>query len=554
MVAASVALAGNSVVLSCMGNQIRSLQLLHSLCLVNRQFNVEFSPFLYRHVEINDDRELSSLAEATGCLRYTKEISFIGPLTGSKANEVFRRILPCIIARLEAFNWIEIPLATQTIHALQAAPNHIRELRIEYPEDATWNLLGLAVGPEEDEDENTKVASVENRKLYRVQDLSVGFSNLTELTVHNIHDDLPRWRRRLATTLARSPGLRALSLSLAVDAVARAANRERHDDYRRFFEELAREYVEEEGGAPLPLRILDCGTGVFPTEARRLRQLVDLSGLEQVHIQNVDVARDAVYVEVYANDDDDGDSSKSGIVFGTFLNPIACSRLRRFTACALMPDVWEALCAIDDRAFARQLAVSFRRQEVGGLELARLLIPHRQKAGADDGDKVGSYPRLPLPLRMVDLDLCRGDAADSGDGDHISVETVLGGLVGSCAESLEGLTLHLPGYPETAKLAGVMVPLIEALAHLSGLTQLVVKTERRYSASPPGFAIVIAEELAASAPRLRYIGVDDMFWQVSRVSSSGSGGGVDCIRLRELDKREQDCVELFTHTIYEPDP
>ncbi|KAK8034850.1 hypothetical protein PG993_009845 [Apiospora rasikravindrae] len=550
MVAASVALAGNSVVLSCIGNQIRDLALLHSLCLVNRQFNVEFSPFLYRYVKINNDQGLHSLAESTGCLRYTKEISFSGPLTGSKANDVFREIL-LSIARLEAFNWIEVPLATRTIHALQAAPNHIRKLHIEYVEDATWNLLGLAVGPEE-EDENNKEASVENRRLYRAQDLS-GFSNLTELTVHNIHDDIPRWRRRLATALARSPGLRALSLSLAVDAVARAAHRGRHEDYWGFFEELARDYAEE-GGAPLPLRTLHCGTGVFPTEESRLRQLVDLSGLEQVHVQNVDVARDAVYMELY--DDDEGtpgyNDSKSSILFGVFLDPAACPRLRRFTACALMPDVWEALCAIDDREFARQLAVSFRRQEVGGLELARLLLPHRRKAAKNNNDtgrdKVTSYPRLPMPLRMVDLELCR----DTGSGGDLSVETVLEGLVDSCSESLEGLTVRLPGFPETARLAEVLVPLMDALAHLSSLTQLAVKTERRYSASPAGFATVVAEELAASAPHLRYIGVDDKFWQVSRVNNSSNGPG--CIQLREMDKREQDCIELFTHTIFAPDP
>lgn len=77
------------------------MSLLHSLCLVNRQFNVEFSPFLYRRVEIRDDSGLGSLADASGCLRYTKEISFSGPLAGDETNETFRRILP-LMARLEA--------------------------------------------------------------------------------------------------------------------------------------------------------------------------------------------------------------------------------------------------------------------------------------------------------------------------------------------------------------------------------------------------------------------------------------------------------------------
>lgn len=84
------------------------------------------------------------------------------------------------------------------------------------------------------EEDKADAASKESRRLYRSQDLS-GFSGLVELTVHNTHDDISCWTRRLARVLAQSPKLRKLSLSLAVDAVAGAAHRERHDDYWGFF-------------------------------------------------------------------------------------------------------------------------------------------------------------------------------------------------------------------------------------------------------------------------------------------------------------------------------
>ncbi|KAK7953522.1 hypothetical protein PG988_014216 [Apiospora saccharicola] len=572
MVEASAALAGNSVILSCLGDQIQNLALLHSLCLVNRQFNVEFSPFLYRHVEIRDGPGLRSLVNPSGCLRYAKEISFSGELTANEANETFRRILPSM-KRLEAVNWVEVPLATQTLAALQAAPQHIRKLRIEYAEDTTWCLLGLGVAP--GEDDKADAVSKENRSLYRSQDLS-GFSGLEELTVHNIHDDISRWTRRLARVLAQSPGLRKLSLSLAVDAVARAAHRERHDDYWGFFEELAREYAEtspfsnhsrhhnrrhknHKPNAPLPLRKLHCGPGVFPMDESRLRQLVNLSTLERVHIENVDVARDVAYLEIY-----DGVEDRSGIAFGAFLNPTTCPRLRCFSAAALMPDVWEALCAVNDGGFARRLAVSFRRQEVGYLELVPLLLPlqrrkrkelkeheeivhdivHDESESDAEEDSYGSC--LPLPLRMVDLELCR-DAAVS----DFSVDTVLDALVDSCSASLEGLAAHIPGVPETEKQVEVLCSLMDALVQLPHLTQLVVRTERRYSTPPPGVSLAIATELAGEAPRLRYVRVDDEAWQVSRVNRSSGGDG---IWLRELDGREQGCVELFAHTVFDPDP
>lgn len=467
-----------------------------------------------------------------------------------------------------------MPLATQTLAALQAAPQHIRKLHIEYAEETTWCLLGLGVAP--GEEDKIDAESKGNRRLYRSQDLS-GFSGLVELTVYNIHDDISRWTRRLARVLAQSPGLRKLSLSLAVDAIARAAHRERYDDYWGFFEELAREYAEapnpkthgnyshhkhhSASPRPLQLRELHCGPGVFPMNESRLRQLVDLSALERVHIENVDVARDAAYLEVY-----DGVEDRSGIAFATFLDPAACPRLRRFSAAALMPDVWEALCAVDDRAFARRLAVSFRRQEVGYLELVPLLLPlqrrrtrrqskeYQKVAGEsgdsdDDGGEDSYGSCLPLSLCMVDLELCR-DAADS----DFSVDDVLDALVDSCAESLEGLAAHIPGVPETERQVEVLVSLMDALAQLPHLTQLAVGTERRYSAPPPGVSMAIAKELAASAPRLRYIRVDGAAWQVSRVNGKRGAGGGDGIRLLELDEREQEGVELFAYTVFDPDP
>lgn len=299
-------------------------------------------------------------------------------------------------------------------------------------------------------------------------------------------------------------------------------------------------------------------------EESRLRQLVDLSALERVHIENVDVARGAAYLEIY-----DGVEDRSGIAFATFLDPLACPHLRRFSAAALMPDIWEALCAVGDRAFARRLAVSFRRQEVGYLELAPLLLPlerrrrrkqlkeHQETAVVaeddddddDSGDEEDIYGScLPLPLRMDELELCR-NATDS----DFSVDTVLDALVDACSQSLESLAVHIPGVPEMERQVELLVSLLDALAQLPHLAQLVVRTERRYSAPPAGLSRAIAKELVASVPGLRYVRVDDEAWRVGR-ANGGEGGG-ECVRLlQELYEREQEGVELFAHTVFDPDP
>lgn len=376
-------------------------------------------------------------------------------------------------------------------------------------------MLGLAIAPEPDENDTT---SAENRRLYRAQDFS-SFHDLEELTIHNMFGDLPVWRSLLVTVLRQSPRLRKLGLSIAVDSVARASNHGRTDDFEDFFDRLCDEYADS-GGSPLSLKVLECGTAVFPTGEESLQNLVGLSSLEEVHIENTDVGGDSVYLYVY---DDEGQSE---IPFNVFF--MRCPNLRRFTASELQADVWEALCDIEPQ-FSQQLAVSFQTQDACEHELSDLLRE-------DDG-----YPNLPLALRMTELELCRQATSE------YSASDILEALVECNVGELAGLAVHLPAYLEDEANGEALDALKIALTKLPRLSQLVIQFHGQIATNS---AVSLVRELSSAAPQLQYVGVDKLFCQVTQAIGQD---GKD-MWIRELDKREQEHVEIFSGTIFRPDP
>ena len=412
-----------------------------------------------------------------------------------------------------------MPLASVTLRSLQTLQKPIKSLHIEYPGHMTWGILGLAIAPEPDENDT---ASLENRKLYRAQDFA-GFVDLEELTIKNIFDDIPAWQPTIAAIITRSPRLRKLSLSIAVDSAARASHRGREQDFVYFFDNLCDEYAEM-SGVPLPLQALHCGTAILPWRVESLQKLVDLSALEELHIQNKDIAGDSVYLELYT-DMDDGDS---GIPFDFFFSQ--CPQLCRFTAAEVQRDVWEALCGIQPE-LAQRLAVSFQSQDMSDYELAHLLR------------KDENFPNLPMALRMTEIELSR--EAES----ELSASDILDSLVDCSAETLEGLVVHLPPRSEDETSGGILDALSEALPKLAKLSQLVVLSKGQMCTD---LAMSLATELSAAAPHLQYVGVNEFTWHVTISAGPGIDGGRICIQ--QLDQREREHVELFSRTVFRPDP
>lgn len=65
-------------------------------------------------------------------------------------------------------------------------------------------VLGFSVSPEPDRDNDCGV--LEARALYSTQDFTA-FMDLEELTIDNMGNDLPGWRRQLTKILKNSPRL-----------------------------------------------------------------------------------------------------------------------------------------------------------------------------------------------------------------------------------------------------------------------------------------------------------------------------------------------------------
>lgn len=120
------ALAGNAVILNCLGEQvwiattppstpwysgthaechkILNQSLLYDLCLVSRRFHAEFSPFLYRHVRVIANGQGLQALGNPGRFRSTRSISCSGPAVAQDINNCIVELLP-LMPSLESFRY-----------------------------------------------------------------------------------------------------------------------------------------------------------------------------------------------------------------------------------------------------------------------------------------------------------------------------------------------------------------------------------------------------------------------------------------------------------------
>jgi hypothetical protein len=372
-----------------------------------------------------------------------------------------------------------------------------------------------------------------DRALYGKPDLTV-FSGLEELTLDDLYEELPWWRSHIVQVLKNSPGLRKLKMSLSTLTVARHHHEEEREKFANFFDELCVEYGEA-AAAPLRLRSLHLGTGVYPYAIGCLKSLTDLAFLEEVHVENGDVWDDGIIIDMYTGGEDN--KCIGFCVFG----PAYCPNLRRFNVAEYQQDVHDFLATTSDPSFTRRLAVSCK-DVWAGYEPAALLRPDP------------NYPSLPLNLRILDIDLQRSQVyLVDEDGDDLAREDtppakdVLADLVSGDDGTLEGLAVHLAENPEAEDGFEDFGLLIDALANLVNLSQLAVEANIHDKRLLRGKALAKAAHLlATAAPRLRYIKVYETCWRVWRNREDGS------VRLEELEGGEIDDVELFRGLIWKP--
>ena len=151
-------------------------------------------------------------------------------------------------------------------------------------------------------------------------DLTV-FADLEKLSLLNLYGDLRQWSDQVARVLTRSPNPNSLALSLSIEVISRLLCHSPYE-YWAWFKSVCRLY-EEDGGLPLPLQSLHCGTAIFPRSSEAPEQLVDLNYLEEVYVQSEDVWDDhSQLMLIY-----DGEES-SGIVFDSFVNARNLRRLK----------------------------------------------------------------------------------------------------------------------------------------------------------------------------------------------------------------------------------
>ncbi len=160
---------------------------------------------------------------------------------------------------------------------------------------------------------------------------------LEELTLESCYD-LPWWRTKIVEVLKDSPNLKKLRLSLLEDTIVHFCNNA-HDSspYEDWFDILCREYGRT-GAPPLRLQSLHCGLGVFPQETDAITQLMNLSCLEEVYVDNKSVQSQYGPIILYE------DGVSSGIPFRDFLG----SNLRQLSVYSYRRDVHSTLSQIAD--------------------------------------------------------------------------------------------------------------------------------------------------------------------------------------------------------------
>ena len=341
-----------------------------------------------------------------------------------------------------------------------------------------------------------------------------GFRDLQRLRLFYLpSSDRDWWIPRLAQLLKNSPHLKLLGLGFTPvlpPGPDIEAFKIRLGASMRVLDRLCDLYASE-GASPLRLESLEFVGGIYPCSLGSLQKLTDLTCLNDVLIRRRAIS---------------GPFSPSGpkpIAFEAFAPPHA-PNLRFMRVDWYNQDLHEHLCALDP-SFARALAISAMKQDFdSGFETAMLLRPSPD------------HPSIPLPVRMLNLQLDR-QVVYMGRGEvTVSAQQVLDDLVSAAADSLEGLTVNLPLQYQDPDVWYTMQLLEGALARLPNLTQLIV------AGLEPRLWRPASERLARASPRLRFINMHARFWRVWR-NDDGT------VRLETIKKREADRVELWKYHV-----
>ncbi|KAJ4289515.1 hypothetical protein N0V88_006998 [Collariella sp. IMI 366227] len=376
------------------------------------------------------------------------------------------------------------------------------------------------------------------------------FSNLQQLVLVDLYDDLPRWRRHIAQILHSSPSLKVLSLDINMCTLYRAA-KQNLNHYAWFFDRLASDYAAT-GSRPLHLRSLRCGRGVNPTTQDSLRQLTDLAVLEEVYLCN---DNGSLAPDLYPSALGD---SRSPIDFDAF-KPEHCPSLQHFYTSTPALDVYEFLCAFsEDRNASRRLAVRFQDTDVNNDIIPLLFQPDPR------------HPSLPFRIRMFEL---RYKCENSLRGGLLEPRPIpaphdLELVASSNADSLEGLSIILPSevfeeyrvqVQEFAYPIQYGFPPLDAIesaiSKLTRLTQLGLARRdcnrenelcKKAHSSNVEALMAMAQRLARAAPGLVYIRIYRYFWKVLRRKG-------DVVELVMMHCNEWKHVELFREVFLDPD-
>ncbi|KAJ3577302.1 hypothetical protein NPX13_g3265 [Xylaria arbuscula] len=501
------------ITLKILGRQGTRPRLLYNL------YRTETHTELTEEFHVDDFDELPALQESGVLPRVTHLIISRGALEGTWPERVNNSVCQVFAEarNLQKLTWIGIPLAAETLETLRRCCRRIKSIYVDFPENMEEMVLGLSIAGDELEDDESDEDALAARALYRAPSF-LGFPEIESLHVYNIFDDLRHFREDIVKVIRKAPTLRSLGLSLAIGSIARCYNSGHVGQYNGWFDRLCGEYARS--GAPrLQLGSLICGTAVYPTRADSLSNFIDLTCLEQVHVENRSVSREGTYISLYDS------SEHSGIAFTSFLSNQS-RHLRRFSAFQFRDDILEAFGGINDPNVTRQLALSFEDQDY--VEIHDLFQQDE------------NYPHFPLPLRMVDLDLQRREWEQLKAGD------ILNSLVTSQQDTLQGLMVHLPEEAATDEGFAHLDILGQALGSLPNLDQLVIgmdKFGRARSKLNNEQLRQCAKLLVMVAPQIRFINIYWMFWKVFRVSNAT---GTEVVLLKELSLAKREQVELWT--------
>ncbi|KAK4213381.1 hypothetical protein QBC37DRAFT_388016 [Rhypophila decipiens] len=550
----------SSDMLRCLGERIISKSTLSALCQTSRQFDVEFSYFLYREVEIvgnwlsvnNRDSNSGWSAKRSSKLHHVRKAIVRMVWPGNPA--VFNLHLCDILQRmpeLRILQWDSSSMDSQTLDVIKVHCPKLKGLSVSFPGNAYGELLGgetPGMGGQWDAERaafdpllTEQMCLAMTRALeWRLRDLITQglpfVQNLRYFSYYEIYGDLIIQRGALVDVLRHCLQLEHLGLSLEPYPT----------DGSLFFEKLCDEYGAM-GGSRLRLKSLHCGRDIYPPEESSLQKLTDVSYLESLTI---------------LNDTTGHDTDPLSNAVGAF-DPEKCPRLRYLWFAMHSPSMIE-------------LFSKFAAPYSDGRPPSRLLdcftmYPYAhfadtvgQLAKAQDGSSIEPAD-ISLPFRMLNITLAVEDTADVADpstSDPSSPEDdkypycwqvkeaieSLEFLVNTTRLTLEGLAMDIPTR-RTWRRGGMEVqPDIERAIHvqLPRLTKLKVLAIRVFAheddeawETPEKMQLEdLARYYAQLLPGLRFIAVTDYFWRIDR-----NRYGV--LVLEEMFDKEVGCVELF---------